>query len=151
MTFKVLLSSYLAGNHNEITEQLVRTLCNDNVIREGSVLKCECSKDKVALIEYLASREILYIKKEPTRNVFTFNIREENADYIDKGVKTYDVKSRDNDIKVGDYVRYKVYDEAGNLKNHPLSTKMFEVTYVSNNWSTGVKDGFYVFSIKECE
>lgn len=69
------------------------------------------------------------------------------ADAIISGDKTFEVRHNDRGFQKGDKVRFKVEDHSEKSEDHPISEKLYEITYVLNNW--GINEGFVVFSIKE--
>ena len=52
-------------------------------------------------------------------------------------------------IQKGDTVKFTCIDSHGLKLNHQINDKVYEITYVLNGW--GIKNGFVVFGIKECE
>lgn len=69
------------------------------------------------------------------------------ADAIISGDKTFEVRHNDRGFQKGDKVRFKVEDLSEKREDHPISEKLYEITYVLNSW--GINEGFVVFSIKE--
>lgn len=69
------------------------------------------------------------------------------ADAIISGDKTFEVRHNDRGFQKGDKVRFKVEDLQEKREDHPISEKLYEITYVLNSW--GINEGFVVFSIKE--
>lgn len=69
------------------------------------------------------------------------------ADAIISGDKTFEVRHNDRGFQKGDKVHFKVEDPPEKRENHPISKKLYEITYVLNSW--GINEGFVVFSIKE--
>lgn len=69
------------------------------------------------------------------------------ADAIISGDKTFEVRHNDRGFQKGDIVRFKVEDHPEKREDHPISKKLYEITYVLNSW--GINEGFVVFSIKE--
>lgn len=73
------------------------------------------------------------------------------ADAIISGDKTFEVRHNDRGFQKGDKVRFKVEDNfddnSEKREDHPISKKLYEITYVLNSW--GINEGFVVFSIKE--
>lgn len=69
------------------------------------------------------------------------------ADAIISGDKTFEVRHNDRGFQKGDKVRFKVEDHSEKKEDHPISKKLYEITYVLNSW--GINEGFVVFSIKE--
>lgn len=73
------------------------------------------------------------------------------ADAIISGDKNFEVRHNDRGFQKGDKVRFKVEDNFDDYsekrEDHPISKKLYEITYVLNSW--GINEGFVVFSIKE--
>lgn len=69
------------------------------------------------------------------------------ADAIISGDKTFEVRHNDRGFQKGDKVRFKVEDHSEKSEDHPISEKLYEITYVLNSW--GINEGYVVFSIKE--
>ena len=69
------------------------------------------------------------------------------ADAIISGDKTFEGRNNDRGFQKGDKVRFKVEDLPEKREDHPISEKLYEITYVLNSW--GINEGFVVFSIKE--
>lgn len=69
------------------------------------------------------------------------------ADAIISGDKTFEVRHNDRGFQKGDKVRFNVEDHSEKSEDHPISKKLYEITYVLNSW--GINEGFVVFSIKE--
>lgn len=69
------------------------------------------------------------------------------ADAIISGDKTFEVRHNDRGFQKGDKVRFKVENLSEKREDHPISEKLYEITYVLNSW--GINEGFVVFSIKE--
>lgn len=69
------------------------------------------------------------------------------ADAIISGDKTFEVRHNDRGFQKGDKVHFKVEDHPEKREDHPISKKLYEITYVLNSW--GINEGFVVFSIKE--
>lgn len=69
------------------------------------------------------------------------------ADAIISGDKNFEVRHNDRGFQKGDKIRFKVEDNSEKIEDHPISKKLYEITYVLNSW--GINEGFVVFSIKE--
>ena len=71
------------------------------------------------------------------------------ADDVLIGYKTFEVRENDRGFQKGDTVKFTCIDSHGLKLNHQINDKVYEITYVLNGW--GIKNGFVVFGIKECE
>lgn len=71
------------------------------------------------------------------------------ADDVITGYKTFEVRENDRGYQKGDTVKFTCVDKQYLKINHPINDKLYEITYVLNGW--GIKNGFVVFGIKECE
>lgn len=67
------------------------------------------------------------------------------ADAVLDGRKNFEVRENDRGYQRGDLVEFLVVNKLGNRVNHPLNSKLFEITYVLSGW--GIKDGWVVFGI----
>lgn len=67
------------------------------------------------------------------------------ADAVLDGRKNFEVRENDRGYQRGDLVEFLVINKLGNRVNHPLNSKLFEITYVLSGW--GIKDGYVVFGI----
>ena len=50
---------------------------------------------------------------------------------------------------IDDFVKFTCIDSNGFKLDHLINEKVYKITYVLNGW--GIKNGFVVFGIKECE
>lgn len=71
------------------------------------------------------------------------------ADDVLIGYKTFEVRKNDRGFQKGDTVKFTCIDSNGFELDHLINEKVYEITYVLHVW--GIKDGFVVFGIKECE
>lgn len=71
------------------------------------------------------------------------------ADDIIIGYKTFEVRENDRGFQKGDIVKFTCIDSNGFKLDHLINEKVYKITYVLNGW--GIKNGFVVFGIKECE
>ena len=80
--------------------------------------------------------------------VHIIKIREDFADAVLYGEKTFEVRENDRGYQKGDIVQFSVTDRGGFFHEygHTLNGKRYRITYVLNGW--GIKDGYVVFSIK---
>lgn len=80
--------------------------------------------------------------------VHNIKIRESFANAVLRGDKTFEVRKNDRGYQKGDAINFTVlYDSDGcEMIDHPLSKKVYEITYVLNGW--GIEDGYVVFGIK---
>lgn len=76
-------------------------------------------------------------------------ILEDFADAVNRGDKTFEIRENDRGFQKGDRIKFIVRSNNNyvTLNSHPLSNKIFEITYVINGW--GLKNGFVAFGIKE--
>ena len=77
----------------------------------------------------------------------TIKIREQFADAIVSGNKTFEVRENDRGYQTGDYVRFLPLNNIGNITNHEIGEKLYRITYVLSGW--GIEKGYVVFGIKE--
>ena len=74
-------------------------------------------------------------------------IREEFADAVLYGDKTFEVRENDRGYQKGDLVQFDVIDKYYHESiSHPLEKETYRITYVLNGW--GIEPKFVVFSIK---
>lgn len=74
-------------------------------------------------------------------------IQEQFAGDVCNGNKSFEVRLNDRQYRKGDYIKYQVVDEIGNMVKHPLNDKWYIITYVLSGW--GLKDGYVAFAQKE--
>lgn len=63
------------------------------------------------------------------------------------GDKTFEIRENDRGYQKGDRVVFQPYDPNKLFVNHPISDKVYEITYVFSGW--GLQNGYVVFGIKE--
>ena len=73
-------------------------------------------------------------------------LREEFADAVLCGDKTFEVRENDRGYQKGDLVQFIVIDECQLTISHPLTKETYRITYVLGGW--GIKEGYVVFGIK---
>ena len=73
-------------------------------------------------------------------------LREEFADAVVNGDKTFEVRLNDRGYQKGDTVKFRVVTTMGIEFYHEINEMEFEITYVLNGW--GLKDGYVAFAIK---
>ena len=71
------------------------------------------------------------------------------ADDVLIGYKTFEVRKNDSGFQKGDTVKFTCVDKNGNMLQHSINDKVYEITYVLNG--CGIKNGYVVFGIKERE
>lgn len=76
-------------------------------------------------------------------------LREEFADAVVNGDKTFEVRLNDRGYQKGDTVKFRVMTAMGIEFYHEINEMEFEITYVLNGW--GLKDGYVAFAIKRIE
>lgn len=76
-------------------------------------------------------------------------ILETFADDVCIGYKNFEIRKNDRGYQKGDVIKFTCIDERGNTLPHTISEKIYEITYVLNGY--GLKNGFVVLGIKECE
>ena len=77
-------------------------------------------------------------------------IKEQFADAIANGDKTFEVRYNDRGFQKGDYVGFNVIGTIDNLNlsiDHMITDRVYEITYVLSGW--GIKEGYVVFGIKD--
>ena len=73
-------------------------------------------------------------------------LREEFADAVLYGDKTFEVRENDRGYQKDDLVQFNVIDKYQIPIGHPLTKETYRITYVLSGW--GIKEGFVVFGIK---
>lgn len=71
------------------------------------------------------------------------------ADAILNGEKTFEVRYNDRGYNRGNRIVFTVINDVTIPIDHPLNTKVYEITYVLSGW--GIREGFAVFGIKPVE
>ena len=75
-------------------------------------------------------------------------IKEEFADAIIHGDKTFEIRINDRGFQKGDTVRFNTVQENLPFPDcHPINKRTYEITYVMNGW--GLKNGYVVFGIRK--
>ena len=75
-------------------------------------------------------------------------IREDYAEAVASGLKTFEVRYNDRDYEVGDIVEFMVINSKGGLIfNHPIHSKQFEINYILSDF-LGLKKDYVAFAIK---
>ena len=69
------------------------------------------------------------------------------CDDVLSGDKKFEIRENDRGYQKGDRVVFQPYEPSDPFVKHPISDKVYEITYVLNGW--GLKDGYVVFGIKE--
>lgn len=69
------------------------------------------------------------------------------CDDVLSGDKTFEIRENDRGYQKGDRVVFQPYESSDPFVKHPISEKVYEITYVLNGW--GLKNGYVVFGIKE--
>ncbi len=72
-------------------------------------------------------------------------LREEFADAVYNGEKTFEIRLNDRGYQKGDRVTFTVIDANGSKREHPLNEIEFKISYVLNGW--GLKNGYVAFGI----
>ena len=87
------------------------------------------------------------------RTIHDLKIREEFANHVVDGSKTFEIRENDRGFQPGDLVRFKVVDPdtfiftSGDNPHisHEIENYLYKITYVISGW--GLKDGYVVFGI----
>jgi len=75
-------------------------------------------------------------------------IKEEFADAIVRGEKTFEIRINDRGFQKGDLIEFITVQEDLPFPDcHPIHNRTYEITYVMNGW--GLKNGYVVFGIRE--
>ena len=75
-------------------------------------------------------------------------IKEEFADAIVRGEKTFEIRINDRGFQKGDLIEFVTVQEDLPFPDcHPIHNRTYEITYVMNGW--GLKNGYVVFGIRE--
>ena len=83
------------------------------------------------------------------RKVHDIKILSDFAEDILNGEKTFEIRENDRGYQKGDGIRFKAVSKKPSdpLGEHPISKKLFEITYVLNGW--GLKNGYVAFAFRE--
>ncbi len=81
--------------------------------------------------------------------IHTLKLREEYADAVLSGEKSFEIRENDRGYQKGDHVRFKVIDNLKLSVNHPLNDKEYEITYLLHGF--GLIGNWCVFAIKEAD
>ncbi len=69
------------------------------------------------------------------------------CDDVLSGDKRFEIRENDRGYQKGDRVVFRPYEPSDPFVKHPISDKVYEITYILNGW--GLKDGYVVFGIRE--
>lgn len=82
--------------------------------------------------------------------IHRIKLRDEFADAVYNGEKSFEVRNNDRGYQKGDTVIFRVIDNLGlTIDNHPLNGVEYEITYVLSGW--GLPDNIVTFAIKRKE
>ena len=80
--------------------------------------------------------------------VHDIKIKEQYADAIIDGRKTFEVRLNDRGYNAGDEVRFKVFsDDRLRKYTHPIDSHLYVITYVHSGY--GLEKDFVVFGIEK--
>lgn len=71
------------------------------------------------------------------------------CDDVLSGDKPFEIRENDRGYQKGDRVVFQPYEPSDPFVKHPISEKVYEITYVLNGW--GLQNGYVVFGIREVE
>lgn len=71
------------------------------------------------------------------------------CDDVLSGDKNFEIRENDRGYQKGDRVVFQPYDPSDPFIKHPISDKVYEITYVLNGW--GIQNGYVVFGIREAK
>lgn len=71
------------------------------------------------------------------------------CDDVLSGDKTFEIRENDRGYQKGDRVVFEPYNPSDLFVKHPISDKVYEITYVLSGW--GLKNGYVVFGIREAK
>ena len=69
------------------------------------------------------------------------------CDDVLSGDKIFEIRENDRGYQKGDRVVFQPYEPSDPFVKHPITDKVYEITYVLNGW--GLKNGYVVFGIRE--
>ncbi len=79
--------------------------------------------------------------------IHEIKIREDYADAVLSGVKTFEIRYNDRHYKKGDLIKFQVVKNNGlRMPEHNLSGKEYEIIYVLGGW--GLKQNYLALGIK---
>lgn len=81
--------------------------------------------------------------------VHRIKLREEYADAVYSGEKTFEIRYNDRGYQKGDEIIFHVVDGAGISCSHRINHVLFEITYLIHGF--GLKEDWCVFSIRRKE
>lgn len=83
--------------------------------------------------------------------IHKLKIKQSFADAILSEKKNFEVRENDRGFQAGDFIVFTVlYESDGcEILNHPLSKRLYEITYVLSGW--GIKENYVVFGIRRVE
>lgn len=78
--------------------------------------------------------------------IHEIKLRDEFADAVLNGEKTFEIRVNDRGYQKGDKVVFHVLSDGVPIP-HPIENHVYEITYVLTGW--GIKESWCVFSIKD--
>lgn len=81
--------------------------------------------------------------------IHTIKLREEFADAVYSGEKTFEIRYNDRWYQKGDTVKFRAVTAFGFEFYHQINEVEFEITYVLSGW--GLKEGYVAFAIRRKE
>ena len=68
------------------------------------------------------------------------------CDDVLSGDKPFEIRENDRGYQKGDRVVFQPYEPSDPFVKHPISDKVYEITYILNGW--GLQNGYVVFGIR---
>ena len=73
-------------------------------------------------------------------------LNEQFCEQVNCGIKTFEIRKNDRDFRVGDRIKFKAVNDAGEHIYHPINNKEFIISYILSGW--GLQDGYVAMSIE---
>lgn len=126
----------------EDMKKLILDLKEKYHIEEDNLVKLALQMNKIAM---LAPQDTFEVdEKMKTHKIkLLLNL----CDDVLSGDKNFEIRENDRGYQKGDRVVFEPYNPSDPFVKHPISDKIYEITYVLNGW--GLKNGYVVFGIKE--
>lgn len=81
--------------------------------------------------------------------IHNLKIKEDFAEAVFRGEKTFEVRENDRGYQKGDLIVFGAVDRDGEKLEHEINYLTYEITYVLSGW--GIQNGMVVLSIRRAE
>lgn len=79
--------------------------------------------------------------------IHNLKLNYEFCDAVFNGEKTFEIRNNDRGYQKGDRIRFTPVVDGWKEKDHPITKKEYEISYLLNGW--GLDTGYVALAIKE--